>query len=68
MTHMPMHELHGQDPPSDLSDKASRAHVLELSLFFIFILFRMARRLSRREKGENSSGSREPKDALFHFV
>lgn len=66
-----MHELHGQDPPSDMSDKGkqgTRAQPLVVSLFCIMFCPHGTAFVQTGKKGESSSGSREPKDALFHFV
>lgn len=57
-----MHELHGQDPPSDMSDKGKqgiRAQPLVVFLFFPLCFVRMARRLSRRVKKEKVLAVRE---------
>lgn len=69
MTHMSMHELHGQALRQTCLTRQAEYTCSNLSLVLCFILlFTHGMALSRRKKGEKSSGSQERTDPLFHFV
>jgi hypothetical protein len=53
---------------SDQGKQGTRAQPLVIFLFFIMFCPHGTAFVQTGKKGESSSGSREPKDALFHFV